>query len=449
QKAGVHRVQHLDATLVPRDAKAVGQFGQAVLVSSSEDAQVRERWDEGFFNVYLSDRIPVDRAVPDTRPESCAQSLIHDDLPSTSVIFCFVDEVWSTLLRSVHSVLNRSPLHLLREIILVDDFSTKEYLKGPLDKYMAQFPKVRIIRLQERQGLIRARLAGAAAATGEVLTFLDSHVECNVGWLEPLLERIYLDRRKVPCPVIEVINDKDMSYMLVDNFQRGIFKWPLVFGWSPVPEAHIKKHNLTISDPIRYGPAGRRGRFRFQLRGSKRSLSCAADVQSWLEASSPSSENTSTSWVPTTPAWTCGVERTWRFLSRHSLDLDVRRGDRDHPLLPRGTHLQGAEPVQIPQRQAEDSGAEPGQGGRGLAGRVQGPVLRPRLPPPAGQRPGHRKPDRAEGAEEEAQMQELQVVPGKGVSRHGRSAGQSRGSGGAPHSGFRVPSHVSGGGASG
>lgn len=41
------------------------------------------------------------------------------------MIFCFVDEVWSTLLRSVHSVLNRSPAHLLTEIILVDDFSTK------------------------------------------------------------------------------------------------------------------------------------------------------------------------------------------------------------------------------------------------------------------------------------------------------------------------------------
>uniref|UniRef100_A0A3B5K155 Polypeptide N-acetylgalactosaminyltransferase n=1 Tax=Takifugu rubripes TaxID=31033 RepID=A0A3B5K155_TAKRU len=253
KKAGVHKVLYLDATLVPRDARAVGQFGQAVHVSSSEDALVRKSWDEGFFNVYLSNQIPLDRAIPDTRPESCAQTLVHDDLPSTSVIFCFVDEVWSTLLRSVHSVLNRSPPHLLEEIILVDDFSTKEYLKAPLDKYMSQFPKVRIIRLRERQGLIRARLAGAAAAKGdrEVLTFLDSHVECNVGWLEPLLERIYMDRRKVPCPVIEVINDKDMSYMLVDNFQRGIFRWPLVFGWSPLPEAYIKKHNLTISDPIR------------------------------------------------------------------------------------------------------------------------------------------------------------------------------------------------------
>ncbi|XP_028993189.1 polypeptide N-acetylgalactosaminyltransferase 5 [Betta splendens] len=250
-RPGVHKVLSLDATLAPRDASAVGQFGQAAQVASDEDAEVRRRWDEGHFNVYLSDKIPLDRAVPDTRPESCAQSLVHDDLPSTSVIFCFVDEVWSTLLRSVHSVLNRSPPHLLKEIILVDDFSSKDNLKEPLDQYMAQFPKVRIVRLKERQGLIRARLAGAAVAKGEVLTFLDSHVECNVGWLEPLLERIYLDRKKVPCPVIEVISDKDMSYMLVDNFQRGIFKWPLVFGWSPLPAEYIKKNNMTISDPIR------------------------------------------------------------------------------------------------------------------------------------------------------------------------------------------------------
>uniref|UniRef100_A0A671QLG8 Polypeptide N-acetylgalactosaminyltransferase 5 n=1 Tax=Sinocyclocheilus anshuiensis TaxID=1608454 RepID=A0A671QLG8_9TELE len=184
-----------------------------------------------FFNVFLSEQIPIDRAIPDTRPQICSENLVHDDLPSTSVIFCFVDEVWSTLLRSVHSVLNRSPPHLLKEIILVDDCSTKDYLKEQLDVYMSQFPKVQIIRLKERQGLIRARIAGAAAATGEVLTFLDSHVECNVGWLEPLLERVYLDHKKVVCPVIEVISDKDMSYMLVDNFQRGVFRWPLVFGW--------------------------------------------------------------------------------------------------------------------------------------------------------------------------------------------------------------------------
>ncbi|XP_077393210.1 polypeptide N-acetylgalactosaminyltransferase 5 [Festucalex cinctus] len=250
-KAGVHQVLSLDMTASPRDPNAVGQFGQAVVVPGDQDAQVKKRWNEGYFNVHLSEQIPVDRAIPDTRPEICAGNLVHDDLPSTSVIFCFVDEVWSTLLRSVHSVLNRSPPRLLKEIILVDDFSQKAYLKDQLDKYMADFPKVRVIHLKERQGLIRARMAGAALAKGEVLTFLDSHVECNVGWLEPLLERIYKDRRKVACPVIEVISDEDMSYKLVDNFQRGVFNWPLVFGWNALSDEYVKKNNLTAADPIR------------------------------------------------------------------------------------------------------------------------------------------------------------------------------------------------------
>ena len=132
----------------------------------------------------------------------------YDQLPTTSVIVTFYNEGWTTLLRTLYSILHTSPKALLKEIILIDDLSNiTEFPKlgKPLQDEVEKMPRVRLIRTKKREGLVRARLLGAEVALGETLTFLDCHIECNQGWLEPLLARIAEDDSVVTVPIISTI----------------------------------------------------------------------------------------------------------------------------------------------------------------------------------------------------------------------------------------------------
>ena len=187
------------------------------------------------------------RDIPDTRHGNCRSiDWKAESLPKTSVIITFHNEARSALLRTVVSVLNKSPDHLIEEIILVDDFSN-----DPEDgDELAKIEKVRILRNDKREGLIRSRIKGADVAKAPVLTFLDSHCECNDHWLEPLLTEVRADRTKVVSPIIDVINMDDFRYVGASDQLRGGFGWNLIFTWDSLSSEMRNRRRANPVAPI-------------------------------------------------------------------------------------------------------------------------------------------------------------------------------------------------------
>nr|XP_014351400.1 PREDICTED: polypeptide N-acetylgalactosaminyltransferase 10 [Latimeria chalumnae] len=245
---GPRRKDWHDYRTIGKDAERIGNGEQGKPFLMTDADRVDQAYRENGFNIYVSDKISLNRSLTDIRHVNCKKKLYLEKLPNTSIIIPFHNEGWSSLLRTVHSILNRSPPELIAEIVLVDDFSDREHLKKRLEEYMAHFPKVRIVRTKKREGLIRTRMLGASVATGEVITFLDSHCEANVNWLPPLLDRIAQDRKTIVCPMIDVIDHDHFGYETqAGDAMRGAFDWEMYYKRIPIP-AKLQKPDP--SDPF-------------------------------------------------------------------------------------------------------------------------------------------------------------------------------------------------------
>uniref|UniRef100_A0A8B9LB62 Polypeptide N-acetylgalactosaminyltransferase n=1 Tax=Astyanax mexicanus TaxID=7994 RepID=A0A8B9LB62_ASTMX len=198
------------------------------------------------FNMVASDMISLDRTVGDLRHEECKYWHYDENLLTSSVIIVFHNEGWSTLMRTVHSVIKRTPRRYLAEIVMIDDFSNKVHLKERLEEYIKQWNGlVKLFRNEKREGLIQARSIGARKATlGQVLIYLDAHCEVGVNWYAPLVAPISKDRTVCTVPLIDYIDGNDYTIEPQqggdeDGLARGAWDWSLL--WKRVPLSSKEK----------------------------------------------------------------------------------------------------------------------------------------------------------------------------------------------------------------
>ncbi|XP_051545761.1 polypeptide N-acetylgalactosaminyltransferase 18a isoform X2 [Myxocyprinus asiaticus] len=205
------------------------------------------------YNSYLSDRLSLDRTIPDLRPDGCRNISYPSSLPQVSIIFIFVNEALSVILRSVHSVIRRTPSHLLKEIILVDDNSSNAELRENLQRFVEetnqQHPDfIKLVRHDKQEGLIRSRVSGWRAATASIVALFDAHVEFSMGWAEPILHRIKEDRTRVISPTFDNIKYDTFEIEEYPLSAQG-FDWELWCRYLNPPKSWWTQKNQTA--PIR------------------------------------------------------------------------------------------------------------------------------------------------------------------------------------------------------
>ncbi|KAK5883821.1 hypothetical protein CesoFtcFv8_020105 [Champsocephalus esox] len=191
-----------------------GEMGKAVQLEEREvESSLVQKYG---FNEVASEKISLHRSLPEARHPECFGEQYSESLPSTSVVICFHDEAWSTLLRTVHSVLDTAPKQYLQEVLLVDDMSQHGHLKS-------------VLKLQGRCWCSWTPTVNARRA----------------GWNHCWKELPRTGPEWCP-PIMDVIDWQTFQYNATQWPVRGVFDWRLDFYWESKPELQEKDPDSAV-----------------------------------------------------------------------------------------------------------------------------------------------------------------------------------------------------------
>uniref|UniRef100_A0A0N5ADP8 Glyco_trans_2-like domain-containing protein n=1 Tax=Syphacia muris TaxID=451379 RepID=A0A0N5ADP8_9BILA len=246
--AGISRRSICQADGLLEWSKVVTNISQCNHVTVKPATEIKDekesayyKWgqDKFAYDILASDKIGPRRSLPPVYHPLCHNISREGITLQASIVIIYHNEALSVLIRMVNSILDRTPTKYLKEIILYDDYSHDDcIIKDKLLEYglIANWPlnRMTITRGDKREGLIRARMAAAEFASGDVLIFLDSHCEVTDKWIEPLLQTIQEDRTRVVLPVVDLINPVKFEYSQA-MIAKMSFDWRLAFNWVYFP----------------------------------------------------------------------------------------------------------------------------------------------------------------------------------------------------------------------
>ena len=190
--------------------------------------------------------------IPPSKPVFYKQCLRYLDLEYTervSVVISFKDELLSILLRTLTTLVYRTPSHLLHEIILVDDGSRENNKESVLQHI--QYLDVQLVwyRRENSLGIANARQFGIAQASGELVAVLDSHMVVSEMWLQPLIATLREKPAGIAVPLVQMIMDDE--YDKFHLLKINPYSWKMIRGYQGLDftDIHLNKTDETAPYP--------------------------------------------------------------------------------------------------------------------------------------------------------------------------------------------------------